>query len=98
MRALPSGGCRTFRQSSRMHTRTLAQLADDLRARRVSATELAQHYLGRIERLGSQLNAFITVTAEQALVQATVADRRLANGDATPLTGIPLAHKDIFCT
>jgi len=81
-----------------MHTRTLAQLADDLRARRVSATELAKHYLGRIERLGKELNAFITVTAEQALAQAAVADRRLASGDATPLTGIPLAHKDIFCT
>ena len=81
-----------------MHTRTLAQLADDLRARRVSATELAKHYLDRVERLGSKLNAFITVTAEQALAQATVADRRLASGDATGLTGIPIAHKDIFCT
>ena len=81
-----------------MHTRTLAQLADDLRARRVSATELARHYLGRIEHFGGKLNAFITVTAEQALAQATVADRRLANGEGTPLTGIPLAHKDIFCT
>jgi len=73
-------------------------LADDLRARRVSATELARHYLGRIERFGGKLNAFITVTAEQALAEATVADRRLANGEGTPLTGIPLAHKDIFCT
>src|SRR5688572_9323648 len=81
-----------------MHTRTLAQLADDLRTRRVSATELTRHYLGRIERFGAQLNAFITMTAEQALAQATVADRRLAKGEATPLTGIPLAHKDIFCT
>src|SRR5688572_6618289 len=81
-----------------MHTRTLAQLAADLRARRVSATELARHYLGRIERFGSKLNAFITVTAEQALREASVADRRLASGDAAPLTGVPLAHKDIFCT
>ncbi|HVJ31343.1 MAG TPA: amidase, partial [Gammaproteobacteria bacterium] len=81
-----------------MHTRTLAQLADDLRARRVSATELTRHFLSRIERFGATLNAFITVTAEQALAQAAVADRRLAKGDATPLTGIPLAHKDIFCT
>ena len=64
----------------------------------MSATELARHYLGRIERFGGKLNAFITVTAEQALAQATVADRRLAKGDATPLTGIPLVHKDIFCT
>jgi aspartyl-tRNA(Asn)/glutamyl-tRNA(Gln) amidotransferase subunit A len=81
-----------------MHTRTLAQLAADLRARRVSANELTRHYLGRIERLGSKLNAFITVTSEQAIQQASVADRRLASGDAGPLTGIPLAHKDIFCT
>ena len=73
-------------------------MADDLRARRVSATELARHYLRRIDRFGAKLNAFITVTAEQALAQATVADRRLAKGEATPLTGIPLAHKDIFCT
>ena len=81
-----------------MHTRTLAQLAGDLRARRFSATELTRHLLGRIERLGGELNAFITVTAEQALAQAAAADRRLAKGEATPLTGIPLAHKDIFCT
>jgi len=73
-------------------------LADDLRARRVSATELTRHYLGRIERFAGKLNAFITVTADQALAQAAVADRRLADGKATPLTGIPLAHKDIFCT
>jgi aspartyl-tRNA(Asn)/glutamyl-tRNA(Gln) amidotransferase subunit A len=73
-------------------------LAGDLRARRVSATELTRHYLGRIERFGAKLNAFITVTAEQALAQASVADRRLASGEAAPLTGIPLAHKDIFCT
>jgi aspartyl-tRNA(Asn)/glutamyl-tRNA(Gln) amidotransferase subunit A len=73
-------------------------LADDLRARRISATELTRHYLGRIERFAGKLNAFVTVTADQALAQAAVADRRLADGKATPLTGIPLAHKDIFCT
>ena len=81
-----------------MHTRTLAQLAGDLRARRFSATELTRHFLDRIERFDGELNAFITVTAEQALAQAAVADRRLAKGEATLLTGIPLAHKDIFCT
>ena len=70
-----------------MHTRTLAQLAADLRARRVSATELTRHFLGRIERFDGELNAFITVTAEQALAQAAAADERLAKGDATPLTG-----------
>ena len=81
-----------------MHTRTLAQLAGDLRARRVSATELTRHFLERVERFDDTLNAFVTVTAEQALAQAAAADQRLAKGEATLLTGIPLAHKDIFCT
>ena len=81
-----------------MHTRTLAQLAQDLRTRRVSATELTRHFLSRIERFDGTLNSFITVTAEQALEAAAAADKRLATGAATPLTGIPLAHKDIFCT
>ncbi len=81
-----------------MHTRTLAQLSADLRAKRVSATEVAQHFLARIAHHDAALNAFITVTADQALAAAAVADRRLASGDAAPLTGVPLAHKDIFCT
>jgi aspartyl-tRNA(Asn)/glutamyl-tRNA(Gln) amidotransferase subunit A len=81
-----------------MHTRTVSELASDLRARRVSATELAEHYLARIGRFDGELNCFITVTAEQALAQAADADRRLAKGEATLLTGIPIAHKDIFCT
>jgi aspartyl-tRNA(Asn)/glutamyl-tRNA(Gln) amidotransferase subunit A len=81
-----------------MHTRTLAQLAADLKARRFSATELTRHFLGRIERFDRELNSFITVTAEQALAQAEAADRRLAKGEGSPLTGLPLAHKDIFCT
>ncbi len=81
-----------------MHNKTLAQLADDLAARRVSATELTGHYLERIERLDPQLNAFVTVTRDEAMAQAKAADKRLAAGDATPLTGIPIAHKDLFCT
>jgi aspartyl-tRNA(Asn)/glutamyl-tRNA(Gln) amidotransferase subunit A len=60
--------------------------------------ELTRHFLGRIERFDGALNSFVTVTAEQALAQAAAADRRLAQGDATPLTGLPVAHKDIFCT
>jgi aspartyl-tRNA(Asn)/glutamyl-tRNA(Gln) amidotransferase subunit A len=81
-----------------MHTRTLAQLSADLKAKRVSATELAKHFLGRIASHDGTLNSFVTVTADQALAAAAVADRRLASGEATPLTGLPLAHKDIFCT
>ena len=81
-----------------MHQKSLAQLADDLRSRRVSATELTQHLLARIERFGGALNGFVTVTADQALAQAAIADRRIARGEAAPLTGVPIAHKDIFCT
>jgi aspartyl-tRNA(Asn)/glutamyl-tRNA(Gln) amidotransferase subunit A len=76
----------------------LTELSGDLRARRVSATELTRHFLDRIGRLDAALNAFISVTGEQALAQAAAADRRLAAGQATPLTGVPLVHKDIFCT
>jgi aspartyl-tRNA(Asn)/glutamyl-tRNA(Gln) amidotransferase subunit A len=81
-----------------MHRRTIAELASDLRARRISATELTSHFLERIAKLDPALNAFVTVTASEALAQAAAADRRLAKGEATLLTGIPLAHKDIFCT
>ena len=81
-----------------MHNRTLTELAADLAARRVSATEVAKHFLARIERFDGELNAFITVTAEKALAQAAAADERRARGAATPLTGIPIVHKDIFCT
>ena len=81
-----------------LHDATIAQLAQGLRAGEFSAVELADHFLARIERLGDDLNAFITVTADSARAQAERADARLAAGDATPLTGIPIAHKDIFCT
>ena len=81
-----------------MHSRTLAQLADDLSSGRCSSYELTQHFLERIERYDPALNAFITVTAEQALADAVVADERRARGDAGPLDGLPVAHKDIFCT
>ena len=81
-----------------MHDATIAQLAEALRTGRVSSVELTDLFLARIERLDGDLNAFITVTAEAARAQAEQADARLATGDATPLTGIPIAHKDIFCT
>jgi len=81
-----------------MHESSLAQLAKDLHHRRVSSKELTEHYLERIARFNDRLNAFITVTPDEARAQAAEADHRLAKGDATPLTGIPIAHKDIFCT
>jgi aspartyl-tRNA(Asn)/glutamyl-tRNA(Gln) amidotransferase subunit A len=83
---------------SELHHLTLAELAAGLRARRFSSVELTKHFLARIERLNSALNAFITVTGAGALAAAEQADRRLAAGEGGPLTGLPLAHKDIFCT
>ena len=81
-----------------MHTLTLSELAKQLRAKEFSVTELTQGLLGRIEDAQSTLNAFITVTRDEALVQAKAADAAFAAGQAGPLTGLPLAHKDIFCT
>lgn len=81
-----------------MHTKTLVELSDALQKGEFSSVELTQHYLDRIARYDGELNSFITVTAESALAQAKAADARIQAGDAHKLTGIPLAHKDIFCT
>jgi aspartyl-tRNA(Asn)/glutamyl-tRNA(Gln) amidotransferase subunit A len=81
-----------------LHRLTLAELNEGLRARRFSSVELVRHFLARIERFNPALNAFITVTAEQALAAAQKADQAIAAGEALPLTGLPLVHKDIFCT
>jgi aspartyl-tRNA(Asn)/glutamyl-tRNA(Gln) amidotransferase subunit A len=77
---------------------TLAGLASALRAGKVSSLELTRGFLGRIAALNGKLNAFITVDEERALAEARVADGRRAKGESGPLLGIPLAHKDIFCT
>ena len=79
-----------------MHTLSVAELSKSLKNKEFSSVELTQHYLDRINR--SDLNAFITVTDELALSQARAADAKLANGSGSVLTGIPFAHKDIFCT
>jgi aspartyl-tRNA(Asn)/glutamyl-tRNA(Gln) amidotransferase subunit A len=81
-----------------MHSLTVAELSAGLAAGRFSSLDLALHFLGRIERLGPALNAFVTVTADRALDDARRADQRRARGEAGPLTGVPVAHKDIFCT
>ena len=81
-----------------MHNRSVAEIAAALDRREVSSEELTRHFLGRIARLDGQLNSFVTVTEEQALRQAREADRRRAAGEGGPLTGVPMAHKDIFCT
>jgi aspartyl-tRNA(Asn)/glutamyl-tRNA(Gln) amidotransferase subunit A len=81
-----------------MQRRTLKQMSAALNEGSVTSRELTEASLARIEAIDSQLNAFITVARDEALTAADAADRRLADGQAGPLTGIPLAHKDIFCT
>ncbi|MCE9683288.1 Asp-tRNA(Asn)/Glu-tRNA(Gln) amidotransferase subunit GatA [Halomonas alkalisoli] len=81
-----------------MHDKTLVELARALDAGEFSSRELTQHLLGRIDRLDGELNSFITVTFDQALAAADEADAARAKGNAGPLTGLPLALKDIFCT
>ncbi|TXS96376.1 Asp-tRNA(Asn)/Glu-tRNA(Gln) amidotransferase subunit GatA [Parahaliea maris] len=81
-----------------MHDQTVAQLARGLREKRFSSVELTQHLLDRIQQLDANYNSFISVTGEQALSDARRADSQLGNGEGGPLTGIPIAHKDIFCT
>ncbi|HEX3097650.1 MAG TPA: Asp-tRNA(Asn)/Glu-tRNA(Gln) amidotransferase subunit GatA [Usitatibacter sp.] len=80
-----------------MHRASLAQLALALREKKLSSVELTRAQLARIERFNPKLNAFITVDPEKSLAQARAADARLARGEAAPLTGIPVAHKDLFC-
>ncbi len=79
-----------------MHKFSVSELSNGLKNRDFSSVELTQHYLNRIDH--SDLNAFITVTEDLALSQAKEADTMLAKGKANNLTGIPYAHKDIFCT
>ena len=80
-----------------MFEKSVAELGHALSAKLVSAVELAQLYLDRIER-HKDLNAFLDVRPEVTLAQARAADARIARGEGTPLTGIPIAHKDIFVT
>lgn len=79
------------------HLASLAELARQLQRKQVSAVELAQAYLARIDA-HRDLNAFLDIRPEVTLAQARAADARIAAGNATPLTGVPIAHKDIFVT
>ncbi len=81
-----------------MVTAPLATLAQALAARRLSSVELTTALCDRIDALNPRLNAFLAHDRARALAQARAADARLAAGDATPLTGIPVAHKDVLLT
>ena len=81
-----------------MHDKSVVELIAALRQGELSSEELTRACLERVQALDGELNSFITVTQEQALASARAADARIAAGEAGPLTGIPFAHKDIFCT
>ena len=81
-----------------MRNLTIAELVAGLRSKTFTSVELTQHFLARIANLNADYNAVITVTAEQALAAAAAADKRLAAGNAPALCGVPMLHKDIFCT
>ena len=81
-----------------MHQKSLVELSAGLQAGSFSSVELTRACLDRVSRFDGQLNCFISVTEELALDAARAADVRIKAGTAGPLTGIPFAHKDIFCT
>ena len=81
-----------------MHQKTIAELSRDLHSKRYSSLELTKAYLEQIRRLEPSLNSFVTLTEEVALSAAHAADVQIAQGQASVLTGIPIAQKDIFCT
>jgi len=77
---------------------TVTELSEALAARRVSSQELTRAFLDRVRAFNGELNAFITVDEDYSLARARLADAARARGEAGPLTGVPLAHKDILCT
>ena len=79
-----------------MHNKTIKELSALLQSKQVSSVELTRHYLDRID--ASSHNAFLHLDRERTLAQAAAADARIADGSAGPLTGVPIAHKDIFVT
>lgn len=81
-----------------MKNQSISKLSQSLANKEFSSTELTQYYLERIKKHNPTLNAFITVTETHALHQAKLADQRLKSGEGHALTGIPIAHKDLFCT
>ena len=81
-----------------MLEKTVAELSKSLRSREVSSVELTRAYLERIASKNGKLNTYITICDELAIKQASKADQLMASGNQSPMLGIPVAHKDIFCT
>lgn len=81
-----------------MHNKSIAELINSLRNKQISSVELTKLFLERIKKYDQQLNSLITSTETQALIDASAADQALASGTGGLLTGLPILHKDIFCT
>lgn len=81
-----------------LHRLSIRELSEGLKQAQFSSRELTEHYLKRIAQIDPKVKSYVTVTAEQALAEADAADAALKSGNAHALAGIPLAHKDIFCT
>jgi aspartyl-tRNA(Asn)/glutamyl-tRNA(Gln) amidotransferase subunit A len=81
-----------------IHGKTLAELSLGLRNKEFSSVELTRALLARIEAAQPTLNALISITQDGAFAQAAAADREIASGRASALTGVPILHKDLFCT
>ena len=77
---------------------TVSELSEKLKKKEVSSKELTSLYLRRMEEVDEKIHAYITVCRDSAVKEAEAADKRIKEGDATPLTGVPIAIKDIFCT
>ncbi len=83
---------------SEFHTQSLSELSALLQSGEVSSQQLAEHFLARIKQHDARLNSFISTTEELAMQAAVAADEKLKSGSAEALCGVPIAHKDIFCT
>ncbi len=81
-----------------MHQKNLTEISTALHSKQISSVELCRIYMDRIKQFNGSLNALISICEDNALLQAKQADQNIALGKATKLTGIPLIHKDIFCT
>ena len=81
-----------------LHRLSIREMTEGLKTAQFSSRELTQHYLDRIAKIDDRVQSYVTVTPEQALAQADAADGLLKSGMAGLLTGVPIAHKDIFCT
>ena len=81
-----------------MHNLTITQIVQGLKDKSFSSTEITEHLLSRAKKLDKAYNSLITITEDEALKGAAAADQRLAQGNAPSLCGVPLIHKDIFCT